>query len=63
MYKYILESAGDINWMALFALITFFSVFGISAIMVFRKDKETLSHIANLPLADGDIVETNIEKR
>ena len=50
MYKYILESAGNINWMALFALLTFFTVFTVSAIMIFRRDKETLQHISRLPL-------------
>lgn len=53
MYKYILESAGNINWMALFALLTFVIVFLTSAVMAFRKDKKTLNHIASLPL-DGD---------
>lgn len=50
MYKYILESAGNINWMALFALLTFVAVFLGSAIMAFLKDKKTLSHMAHLPL-------------
>ena len=54
MYKYILESAGNINWMALFALMTFVTVFLISVIMVFRRDKEALDHVARLPLDDGD---------
>jgi hypothetical protein len=50
MYKYILEQVGNINWMALFALLTFFFIFSLSAYLVFRKDKETLSHLENLPL-------------
>ena len=54
MYKYILETAGDINWMALFALITFMAVFSVSVFMIFRKDKTTLRHIAQLPLSNDD---------
>ena len=50
MYKYILESAGNINWMALFALLTFVMVFMISVVMVFRRDKKALDHVAHLPL-------------
>lgn len=55
MYKYILESAGNINWMALFALLTFFFVFSMSIYLAFVKDKKELQHIADLPLADDDI--------
>lgn len=54
MYKYILETAGNINWMALFALLTFISIFSISAYLVFRKDKEALDHMSNLPLSKDD---------
>ncbi len=36
-YKYILESAGSINWMAISALLTFVTVFWVSAIMAFRS--------------------------
>ena len=50
MYKYILESSGNINWMALFALITFFTVFLISTYLVLRKDKDYLEKMAALPL-------------
>jgi len=54
MYKYILESAGNINWMALFALLTFFFVFSVSIYMAFVKDKAELRHVAELPLSDDD---------
>ena len=54
MYKYILESAGNINWMALFALLTFFFVFSMSIYLAFIKSKEELREVANLPLADDD---------
>ena len=54
MYKYILESAGNINWMALFALLTFFFVFSMSVYLAFIKDKKSLEEVAHLPLADDD---------
>jgi cbb3-type cytochrome oxidase subunit 3 len=54
MYKYILETAGNINWMALFALLTFFFVFTLSIYMAFIKDKKELEEVANLPLMDDD---------
>lgn len=55
MYKYILESAGNINWMALFALITFFSVFMISIWLVFRDSKDYISKMEHLPLEDDQM--------
>ncbi|MDF1697977.1 MAG: hypothetical protein P1U56_19170 [Saprospiraceae bacterium] len=54
MYKYILETAGNINWMALFALITFFFVFSMSVYLAFIKEKAALDEVANLPLVDDD---------
>jgi hypothetical protein len=50
MYKYILEQAGNINWMALFSLVTFFVVFSITVILALRSDKKLLRKMANLPL-------------
>lgn len=54
MYKYILESAGNINWMALFALLTFFIVFSMSIYLAFMKSSKELREVANLPLAEDD---------
>ena len=54
MYKYILETAGNINWMALFALLTFFFVFSMSIYMAFIKDKKQLEEVAHLPLLEDD---------
>lgn len=54
MYKYILETAGNINWMAVFALVTFFFVFSMSVYLAFVKDKKEMDRIAELPLAEDD---------
>ncbi|MDG2449444.1 MAG: hypothetical protein P8M34_07390 [Saprospiraceae bacterium] len=50
MYKYILEAAGNINWMAVMSLITFMSVFLISALLILKKDKRHISHMSQMPL-------------
>jgi hypothetical protein len=52
MAKYILEQAGNINWMALMALGTFMFVFVTSVILVLRKDKDHINHMASLPLEE-----------
>ncbi len=52
MYKYILEKLGDFDWMALFALLTFFFVFTLSAYLIFIKDKSEVARLSNLPLDD-----------
>ena len=52
MAKYILEQAGGMNWMAIFALLTFFIIFSISVIMVFRKNNLVIKRMENLPLED-----------
>lgn len=53
MAKYILESAGQINWMALFALITFLVIFLTSVFLVLRKNDDHIKHMENLPLDDN----------
>lgn len=52
MYKYIIERAGDFNWMAVFALITFFFIFTLGAVLAVRSDKKRLDYMAQLPLED-----------
>lgn len=67
MFKYILENAGDINWMAIFALLTFFAVFLIGTVTVLRRDRQFIDRMAHLPLDDNHQsitteTETNHEK-
>lgn len=52
MFKYLLESAGNINWMAISALLTFLTVFIVSAVLVLRKDNTFINKMANLPFED-----------
>lgn len=50
MFKHILESAGNINWMAIGALVTFFTVFVVSAILIFKKENSYLKKMSEMPL-------------
>ncbi|MBK9737265.1 MAG: hypothetical protein IPO92_20870 [Saprospiraceae bacterium] len=52
MAKYILEQANGINWMAIFALLTFFTIFSLSVLMVCRKNNPVIKRMENLPLED-----------
>lgn len=62
MYKYILEGAGNINWMALFALLTFFIIFVLSAYLAFVKKESDMKEVAALPLEDGEIIHSQAKK-
>jgi LPXTG-motif cell wall-anchored protein len=60
MYKYILAETGT-NWMALFALLTFFVLFVISAVAIFGRKREFIEHMANLPLDDATATDPGAE--
>lgn len=60
MFKHILESAGNINWMAIGALITFFTVFVVSAILIFKKENSYLKKISEMPLDEENASTTKI---
>ena len=51
MFKHILAGA-DINWMAIFALVTFFALFAIALVAIFASDKKYIQRMAQLPLDD-----------
>lgn len=53
MYKHILENAGNINWMAISALLTFVTVFVLAAILAFKKDPAYIRKMSNMPLEDS----------
>lgn len=52
MFKYILEGS-NINWMAIFALVTFFAVFLVSTLVVLGRNRNFTSKMAHLPLEDA----------
>ena len=49
MYKYILETAGQIDWMAIMPLLIFFSFFMITLIITMRKKKSFIDKMKYLP--------------
>ncbi len=53
MFKYIIERAGDVNWMGIFALITFFAMFVISSFVILRSRPDYIRKMSNMPLEDG----------
>lgn len=53
MYKYILEAAGDLDLLAVCALVTFFIIFSLSIYLAFAKNKTEMNKIARLPLDDN----------
>jgi hypothetical protein len=56
MYKYILnESANEINWMGIFVLLTFVSIFVIVIFQVLFQRKEYVQEQSMLPLHDGSL--------
>lgn len=54
MYKYILERAGDIDWMAIIPLLIFTTVFTIVSIRAITAKKDFMSKMASLPLDKND---------
>lgn len=56
MYKYILQEAGDINWMAIFALLTFCFIFAVSIIVVFGRSNEYIQKMSSMPLDDSSLL-------
>jgi cbb3-type cytochrome oxidase subunit 3 len=52
MFKYILQSAGDINLLGLILLIAFFVFFIVISLFVLTKDKKYLNKMSNLPFED-----------
>ena len=53
MYKYILDSVNQIDWMAIIPLLIFFSFFSITLIITMRKKESFISKMKNLPF-DND---------
>ncbi|MEO0731348.1 MAG: hypothetical protein AAFZ52_00820 [Bacteroidota bacterium] len=52
MAKYLLE-AGNFNWLAIFALLTFFCVFALALFLVIGTKRSTYEQIGQQPLVDS----------
>ena len=60
MFKHLLATnSGDINWMALFALITFFLIFSIVLFQVFFQKKKYVDYMSNLPFEKDQQLDNN----
>lgn len=55
MFKHILESASDVDWMAIIPLIIFFTFFTMITVRAFIEKKEFIHKMASLPLDDDTI--------
>lgn len=53
MYKYILESVDNINWLAIIPLIIFFLFFITTIILVVKKKKYFIKKMENLPFEEN----------
>ena len=53
MFKFLLQGE-DINWMAIFGLITFVVLFIVIVMAVFFKDSASMDRMAQMPLEDDD---------
>lgn len=54
MFKYILQSVENINWLAAGILVLFFVVFVGMTIWAVSKKKEYLDKMSNLPLEEDE---------
>jgi cbb3-type cytochrome oxidase subunit 3 len=52
MYKYILQSVENINWLAMAALVLFFVIFVASTVWIMTKRKGYIEYMSNLPLEE-----------
>ena len=57
MYKYILEKAGDLDWMAVVPLLIFTTIFVIITIQAFTHKKAFINKMASMPLDENDSFE------
>lgn len=54
MYKYILQSVENVNWLAVIALLVFFVTFLLSVLWAFISKKEHMDEMSKLPLDDDE---------
>ena len=57
MFKYILERAGDIEWMAIVPLVLFVVYFVVIVWRALSQKKEFVDRMANMPLQDDNTLE------
>jgi hypothetical protein len=55
MYKYIIKTMGNVDWMAVVPMFLFIAVFVGTALVWFRKNQKEVDVMANIPLDDGSV--------
>lgn len=55
MYKYIIKTMGNVDWMAVVPMLLFIAVFVGTALVWFRKEQQEVNKMANMPLDDGSL--------
>jgi Na+/H+-dicarboxylate symporter len=55
MYKYIIKTMGNVDWMAVVPMLLFIAVFVGTALVWLRKEQKEVNRMANLPLEDGSV--------
>jgi hypothetical protein len=55
MYKYILDSVNQIDWLAIIPLLIFFSFFTATVFVTLRKKKSFIDKMKQMPLDSEDI--------
>jgi cbb3-type cytochrome oxidase subunit 3 len=53
MFKYIIENAGNFDWIAIATTIVFFMVFIANTIWILTKNKGYIDKMANMPLDEN----------
>lgn len=59
MYKYILDSIDQIDWLAIIPLIIFFTFFVGTIIQVVREKKSFIEKMEKMPLEEDWLVQVN----
>lgn len=54
MYKYLLQSVENLNWLAVFSLVLFFTIFMGMTIWIMTRKNDYLDKMSNLPLEDEE---------
>ena len=53
MFKYIIQTMEQIDWMAILPLVAFLLFFTAIVLVWLRKDPKIVKEMANIPLDDG----------
>ena len=54
MYKYILGSVENLNWLAVVSLVLFFTFFIVSTIWILTKKKDFIERMSNMHLEEDE---------